>query len=325
MDIELLLFLLCVFLATLSLVIAGISYYQRSGSEDAKLLRQRMRFEQAALTPVDLPRSLLKQRPFASHPQLDAWLQQLPLARWLDQLIQQTGHDFRLDRLLQVQGGLALLLALILHAALGWFWISLAGLLTGGAAPLLWLQQQKDKRLKQIESQLPEALDLMSRALRAGHSFSSALNMVSSEGPQPIAGEFRQTFEEINFGLSAQEALIHLAGRVPSTDLRYFVIAVLIQRESGGNLSELLDNLSHIMRERLRLLGTIRTLSAEGKLSAWILTLLPFGVAFMMHTMNPGFLSILWTDEMGLRLLVGAGVAMVLGVFWMSQTIRIRV
>lgn len=325
MNFEMLLFLVTIFLMVIMLVLAGRNYYQQRGSESAKLLRQRIENEQFRTGQSESQTSLLKQRPFSAHPSLNTWLQKQQIAIRLDELLQQTGTSATLDRCIKTQLLIGVFLAILFYLLSGWFALSLIGLVTGALLPILWFRRLKDKRLALIETQLPEALDLMSRALRAGHSFSSALNMVSSEGPLPIATEFRQTFDEINFGLSAQDALVHLAGRVPSTDLRYFVIAVLIQRESGGNLSELLDNLSHIMRERLKLLGSIRTLSAEGKFSAWILTLLPFGVAFMMQTLTPGFLSILWTDEMGIRLLIGAGIAMLLGIFWMSQSVKIRV
>jgi len=172
---------------------------------------------------------------------------------------------------------------------------------------------------------LPDALDMMSRAMRAGHAFPGALQMVGDESPQPIAGEFKLTFDEINYGISLQDALLNLATRVPSTDLRYFVIAVLIQRETGGNLSEVLNNISKLIRERLKLLATIRVLSAEGRMSAWILTILPFALGTVVSILNPKMMSILWTDEMGRKLMAGAVILMILGIIWMWRMIKIRV
>jgi tight adherence protein B len=191
--------------------------------------------------------------------------------------------------------------------------------------PYLYVTRVKAKRLDRIELQLPDALDLMGRALRAGHAFPTALKMVGDEMSDPIASEFRVAFDEVNFGIAMPEALMNLATRVPGTDLRYFVIAVLIQRETGGNLSELLASISSIIRERLKLMGQVKVLSAEGRLSAWILALLPFGAAFMIQIVNPKFLEVLYTDPTGKKMLALAGIMMLLGIFAMRKIIRIRV
>jgi tight adherence protein B len=140
-----------------------------------------------------------------------------------------------------------------------------------------------------------------------------------------LAGEFRAAFDEVNFGISMPDALMNLATRVPSTDLRYFVIAVLIQRETGGNLAELLGSISAIIRERIKLLGQVRVLSAEGKMSAWVLGLLPFGAALMIQLTNPKFLEVLYTDPGGQKMLIIAGVMMLIGIVAMRKIIRIRV
>jgi tight adherence protein B len=194
-----------------------------------------------------------------------------------------------------------------------------------GAVPLLYVYNCKEKRLDKIEQQLPDALDMMSRAMRAGHAFPGALQMVGDESPQPIAGEFKLTFDEINYGIPLQEALLNLATRVPSTDLRYFVIAVLVQRETGGNLSEVLDKISKLIRERLKLMATIKVLSAEGRMSAWILSLLPFILGLIISILNPRLISVLWVDDMGKKMLAGAVTLMVIGIFWMWRMIKIRV
>src|SRR5206468_4439419 len=165
------------------------------------------------------------------------------------------------------------------------FSVVLGGILA--ALPWFWLGRRRTARLRLLERQIPEALDLMGRAMRAGHAFPTAVKMVGDEMAEPIAKEFRVLFDETNFGVPQTEALMRLADRVPIDDLRYFVIAVMIQRESGGNLAELLDNIAAIVRARLKLLGEVRTLSAEGKLSAWILGLLPFCVGALINILNP--------------------------------------
>jgi tight adherence protein B len=148
--------------------------------------------------------------------------------------------------------------------------------------------------------------------------------MVSTEFPQPMGGEFRITFDEINYGVPLNEALMNLAKRIPISDLRYFVIAVLIQRETGGNLAEVLDSIAFLIRERFKLFDKVRVLSAEGKMSAWVLGLLPFITAAAMLALNRPFLEVLWTDPVGLKV-IGALVMMVVGVFLMRRIIKIRV
>jgi tight adherence protein B len=191
--------------------------------------------------------------------------------------------------------------------------------------PWFWLARKRNQRIQTFERQIPEALDLMGRALRAGHAFPTAVKMVADEMPNPIAHEFRVMFDETNFGIPANDALMRMADRVPVDDVRYFVIAVMIQRESGGNLAELLDNISAIVRGRLKLLGEVRTLSAEGKMSAWVLGSLPMVLALVVNLVNPKFMSVLWTDPMGLKLVGGALFMMFLGVLVMRNIIKIRV
>jgi tight adherence protein B len=193
------------------------------------------------------------------------------------------------------------------------------------ALPWLWLERQRSVRLRRLEQQLPLALDLMSRALRAGHALPTAVRMVGEEMSDPIAREFRQLADATSFGMGLAEAMARLGRRVPLEDIRYFVTAVLIQRETGGNLAELLDNIAAIVRARLKLLGQVRTLSAEGRISAWILGLLPFGTGTVLYRLNPEFMAFLWTDPQGQRLACFALGAMVVGVFWMRRIIRIRV
>jgi tight adherence protein B len=202
---------------------------------------------------------------------------------------------------------------------------SILGALVVGVLPWLRLSRRRDKRIQLFEAQIPEALDLMSRALRAGHAFPTAVQMVGDEMADPIGQEFRTLFDETNYGVPQQVALLRLADRVPVADLAYFVVAVQIQRESGGNLAELLDNIASIVRARLKLFGEVRTLSAEGRLSALILIALPFATGALINVITPQFMSVLWTDPTGLQMVGGALVMMLLGMLWMRSIIRIRV
>ena len=241
----------------------------------------------------------------------------------LDRLLIQSGMKWTVEHFL-VWTGLALCAGLLL----GLHWPSL---LRAGAAllfalvPLMLVRRARTRRLVRIEQLLPDAADFIARALRAGHSFTNVLQIVGNELPEPLSGEFRLAREEINYGVPMSEALHNMAARIPLTDLRYLIIAILIQRETGGNLAEILDNISHIIRARLKLVAQVRVLSAEGRMSAWILGLLPFAVGGMMLLLNPEYIKILWTDPSGLRILRYAAVMIVVGVFWLRKVIRIRI
>lgn len=269
--------------------------------------------------------TLIKQRLLAKTPGLERWLLQIPRVHQLDRLILQAGLSLTVAgfiglTIFAVAGGAVLALLLNLPSI---FVIIMA--VVAGFVPLIYTQGTKHKRMHAIEQQLPDALDFMGRAMMAGHAFPSALQMVGSEMPEPIAAEFRIVFDEINYGISTQEALANLAIRVPSTDLSYFVIAVLIQRETGGNLAELLANISALIRARLKLLGTVRVLSAEGRLSGWVLTLLPFALGLVLQIINPKFLSALWTDPLGIKMVAVAMCLMVFGIFVMWRITKIRI
>lgn len=269
--------------------------------------------------------SLLKQRMLAKTPTMDRLLLQVPRIHKLDRLLQQSGLRMTVAgflSLMLLMTVVGLLLSMLLGAPA--FIVMVIGI-AGGALPLLHVARAKHKRMLLIEQQLPDALDLMARAMLAGHAFTSGLKMVGEEVSDPVAGEFSIVFDEINYGISVQDALTNLATRVPSTDLRYFVISVLIQRETGGNLAELLNNISALIRARLKLMGAVRVLSAEGRLSALILTILPFALAGVIFLINAKFLSVLWTDPVGPKIVAGALLIMLFGIFWMWRVIKIRV
>ncbi|AMR77089.1 type II secretion system F family protein [Cupriavidus nantongensis] len=269
--------------------------------------------------------SILKKRMLADSPRMQQWLMRVPRIGALDRWLEQSGSTWSVAQLLGYCAMVVLCtVALIPLLPLPASMVLLGAVLTA-MLPLLHVMRLRAKRLKQLEAQLPDAVDMISRALRAGHSFSGALSMVGQEMKAPIGPEFRTTFEEINYGVALDEAMTNLAMRVPVADLRYFVIAVLIQRESGGNLAEILDTIGTMVRERLKLFDKIRVLSAEGKMSAWVLGLLPFCTAGLILVVNPGFMNVLWEDPLGLRMIGGALVSMSFGALWMRKIIRIRV
>ena len=269
--------------------------------------------------------SILKQRRYSAAPWLDAQLRRLAPAARLDRALLQAGLRCSVAQFLG-RALLGLALALGLAAAVPMPGGAVAALLGAALAlPYLLLRRLRGARLAKIERQLPEAADFLARALRAGHSFSNVLQMVGEEMPEPLGAEFRIAYEEINYGVPMPEALQNLAARIPLADLRYLVVAVLIQRESGGNLAEILISISRIIRARLTLLGQVRVLSAEGKMSAWVLGALPLVLLGLMALISPAYVGVLWRDPLGVRMLwYGAGMIGA-GVLWMRQTIRIRV
>lgn len=231
------------------------------------------------------------------------------------------------------QSGGAILAAIgvsgLCAALLGWLALGgpamILGALLGAAMPYLWLKGRVRARMERFQRQLPDALDLVGRALKAGHGFTGALRMIADECDDPIGPEFAQTLDEINYGLSVDEAMQNLLDRVDCPDLKFFVVSVGIQRESGGNLTEIVGNISNLIRERYKLAGKVKTLSAEGKLSALILILLPFVVGLIIYLLNPDYMSVLWQKDLGRMALMGAGVSMLKGVFWIRRMVNIQV
>ncbi|MFC4519342.1 type II secretion system F family protein [Cupriavidus pinatubonensis] len=269
--------------------------------------------------------SILKKRLLAGSPRMQQWLMSLPRVGALDRWLEQSGSSWSVAQLLGYCATVALCTIALIPVVPVPVPLMLVGAAVAAVLPVLHIMRLRAKRIQQMESQLPDAVDMIARALRAGHSFSGALGMVGQEMKAPIAPEFRTTFEEINYGIALDEAMTNLAIRVPVGDLRYFVIAVLIQRESGGNLAEILDTIGNMVRERLKLFAKIRVLSAEGRMSAWVLGLLPFATGGMILVVNPDFMKVLWEDPIGLKMIGAAVGMMMLGVLWMRKIIRIRV
>ncbi|TXL66057.1 type II secretion system F family protein [Zeimonas arvi] len=324
MDLGLSMFILVTFVAVVLLIEGAYLLWNDTKGPEVERLEKRLRSLSAGQHGTEVG-SLLKQRHLSDTPWVDRLLLAFPRVSSLDRLLVQAGSSMTVSRFILVTllaGAATFLVLLVLRAP---FFFTLIMAVFAMLVPLLLVLRMRSKRLNKFDEQLPEALDLLSRALRAGHAFPSGMQMVATEAADPIASEFQITFEEINYGVSVGDAMLNLATRVPSIDLRYFVISVLLQRETGGNLSELLDNLSNLIRERFKLLGKIRVLSAEGKLSAYILIGLPFVTAGMIFLVNPQFMSVLWTDPAGLSMVFAAVVMMILGAFWMWRIVKIRV
>ena len=256
----------------------------------------------------------------------------------LDRLVARTALGSRLARLIDQSGVrttpsgvtiISLAVAAIVGVVAAWLVpqplvAPLAALVAGGA-PLAWLMHRRSSRLKRFEEQFPEALDLLARAIRSGQAFQTALGMVADELPDPVGPEFRKTFDQQNFGLPLRDALNEMAVRITLLDVRFFVTAVLIQRDTGGNLSEILDNLAHVVRERFKIQRQVRVHTAHGRFTGYVLMALPAALAVALSFINPEHMQLLFHEKMGQTMLIGAIVMQAIGYVWIRKVIKIEV
>jgi tight adherence protein B len=268
---------------------------------------------------------ILKKRVFSDIPLLNSLLSSLPTLGSLDRLMVQANARYPM--------GFYLLLALLL-AGVGF----LAGLrfsgnpalgfllaLISGSIPFVYLARQKRIRAEKFKRQMPDGLDLVARALKAGHAFSGGLSLAAQEFDDPLGTEFSEMLDEINFGVSVPEALKNLTTRVECEEIKYFAMGVILQRETGGNLAELIETLANLIREKFKFQGKVRVLAAEGKLSAIILSVLPFLVAGFIMITNPEYLAPLVGEPFGRLILLMAGVFMVAGILVLKRMVNIKV
>lgn len=197
--------------------------------------------------------------------------------------------------------------------------------IAGFVAPFYWVYFKRNSRLKAFAGQLPEAMELVARALRAGHSLAAGLHVVAEEMPAPISKEFGRVYEEQNLGITLEDSLKMMLERVPNLDLKFFVTSVIIQRQTGGDLAEILERIGHVIRERYKILGQVKALTAEGRLSGIVLISLPIGLLVMMLYMKPDYISMLWTEPMGVKMSIGAIIAMMIGSYAIKKIIDIKV
>ena len=314
-----------VFLAVLLFLEGAYLFWKSYKGPEAKKIQARLRALSAS-RDNSKQSQLLKQRMMSEVPAIERILLNMSRAQRLDRFILQAGLTWTVSRLVLSCAVLGLFgWLLMMYGAHQTFLLSMLVGVVFAVMPLLYVSHKRGKRLGRFERQLPEALDLITRALRSGHAFSSALQMVGDEMAEPIAGEFRIVHDEVNFGVALQQALTNLSERIPLTDLRYFIVSVLIQRDSGGNLTEVLNNLSRLIRERLKLMSKVKVLSSEGRLSAWILGVMPFALAGAMYLVNPEFMAPLWTDPIGISIIKYMLILMAFGVLILRKIVKIRV
>jgi len=271
------------------------------------------------------PSVVKTQAPASSLPMVDRFVGGTNAGSWLANLIEQSGSTTNPAAVITMSLGAGAVLGLVTLLFSHLLLAALAAALVGLALPIMWLKIKRRQRLRKFEEQFPEGLDLLSRAIRAGHAFQSAMGMVADELPAPVGIEFKKSFEQQNFGLPLQEALNSLAERVPIMDVKFFVTAVQIQRETGGNLAEILDNLAHVVRERFKILRQVRVHTAHGRFTGYILLGLPAFLAVALMFISPEHMKTLFTVKMGQTMVMGAVVMQFIGFIWIRQVIKIEV
>jgi tight adherence protein B len=262
---------------------------------------------------------------FSTLPWLDRYLQRANLGPKLRLLLQQADLHWTVGRLLLMCMMTGLGLGYLVYWRTGAAVLSLFMTVAAGACPIFFVLNKRTRRFDRIRSLLPDAIDLMVAAIRAGHSLSSAIGMVARESPEPVRGEFRQCYDEQNFGLDLRSAMANLEHRVPVQDIRIINAAVLIQREAGGNLTEILEKVGYLIREDFRLQRQVRVHSAQGRLTGYILGIFPLVMGIGMYMVNPKNMSLLWTRPMGLKMLYGAVGLTIIGTLIIRKIVRIRV
>jgi tight adherence protein B len=311
-----LLTLALVFLGTIGLLVGTWTFLNRSDLTASDAALQRLReVEQAQ----DAARNILKDETVSSLPALDRLLGGREITARLTLKLQSAGVDMTPGRFVLGMGISALAVMVVGRSLLGSIIGAAIGTGIGLFLPVMWLGMKERKRLDLFQEQLPEAIDMLVSAMKAGYSFQAAMRFIGEEVPQPLGPEFARFYEEQRLGMEVRTALLALQERVNSLDLRMFVTAILIQRETGGNLSEVLGKISTLMRERSALKGEIATLTAESKLSARILGALPFVVFGMVNLLNPGFMRPMMQTSIGPWVFAGAALMVAFGYWVMMQ------
>ena len=317
-----------IFLSIILFVEGAYYCYHQYFNPQNRNLKRRLRGR--SVKPQDFhrdqePAGILRQRKMSELPWLQTLLVSMKSLGGLEKLLQQANSQMSIGvffLLSGVLGGGGLLIAVVKDYGLG---PALGFGLLGMVCPWFYMKRKRMKRFKEFERQLPEALDLMARALRAGHAFSVGMKMIGDEFSDPIGPEFSRTVEEISFGIDVPQAMGNLNERVISTDLKFFVTALVVQRETGGNLAEIIEAISRLIRQRFELLGRVKALSAEGRMSGIILFCMPIVMGGVLWFLNEPYIRILIEDEIGRIMALASGLLMVVGAYVMKNMCDIKV
>ena len=298
--------------------------YRTIRNPDRKKIRKRLKTFSSRKNEDGLP-DILQKKLLSDVPFLNKILLRIPGPQRLDRLLQQANAQYRLGVFILLTILLALTGFFAGFLIIGNYALSIIIALSLAGIPFFYLCLKKKKRMEKFQRQLPDGLELIARSLKAGHSFPSGMKLAADEFDDPLGPEFDETLNEINFGVSVPDALKNLAHRIDCPDLKYFVISVILQRETGGNLAEIIESLAYIIRERFKLYGKVKILAAEGKLSAIILIALPFLIIIALRFINPDYINTLFSEPAG-RIMAGmAAFMMALGILVMKKMVNIKV
>ena len=265
---------------------------------------------------------LLAQQDAGSFAWIEGLAEHFKVSDKLQVLIIQADSNMTLGKLLAISGGVGCAVAGALYFIVGILLVALAAGIAASFTPVLYLNFKRGRRVNSFNAALPDAIDMMSRSMRAGHSVVAAIGIVAEQAVEPVKFEFNEVFKKQNYGLPLRECLMEMLDRVPSQDLRVLVTGMLVQKETGGNLAEILDRITFVIRERLRIWGEIRTHTAQGRMTGWILTLLPVVMLFLINMVNPGYSEVLFKTPTGEKLL-GLGIVLLcLGAFIIRSIIN---
>lgn len=324
MSEDVVIFIVMVFSAVFLLVLGLVVPAFGEDRQNRKRLQKRLN---AVSGVADQPalNSLLREKYLNELSPTERWLETLPFMAKIARIIEQAGHQFPSYRLVF----LSILLAGV-GFLVGWMvtrqlLFSIPVALVAALIPILKIYRDRIIRFQKFEEQLPEAIDLMRRALQAGHPFRESLHLVAEDMVDPIAKEFEITFADINYGNDVRRAMLGLLERMPTITVMALVTSVLVQKETGGNLAEILEQISNVIRGRFKFQRKVKTLSAEGRLSAWILCLVPFALVILLSVTTPDYLPVLVEDERGRKFIIYAFAGMLAGIWWVRKIIRISV
>jgi len=316
--------LISIFFIILITAFAVLAFFTEPSKAD-KLIHSRLASldRKPFASGVDEP-DIIKEVTFSTIPAFDKFLRNNRAALGLQLLIEQCDLDWTVGRVV-----FSTLVLICLGAVLGNWWIApgLLGWAPGlalGAIPYFFLVQKRKRRLRRFSELLPEAIDLMSRGLRAGQALSASVETISEESDEPLRSEFRRAADEQSYGLPFREAMANLGRRIPVPDLQFVVTAILVQKETGGNLAQILDKTSHVIRERVRVGGQMRVRTAQGRLTGWVLCALPFAMFIGMNLLHPGYGKDLFKDPLGQKMITYAGIMMLIGVLLIRKIVNVK-
>jgi tight adherence protein B len=315
---------LSIFFIVLITAFAVVAFVTEPSKTDKQIHSRLASLDRKRGLAVDSEPGLLREVTFSTIPALDTFLRNNRLATGLCLLIEQGGLQWTIGRVV-----FTTLVMIGVGALLGNWWIApgLFGWAPGlalGAAPYMFLVQMRKRRFRRIAQQLPEAIDLMSSGLRAGQALPATVETVAKEAADPLASEFRRAAVEQSFGLPFRDAMLNLRSRTPVPDLQFLVAAILVQKETGGNLAHILDKTSRMIRERMRVAGEMRIRTAQGRVTGWVLCLLPFGMFTAMNILQPGYGRVLFENPLGQKMLMWAAILMVFGVVLIRRIVNVK-